>query len=280
MTLGEKIKIIRKQKGLTQAAIAKNKITRNMLSVIESDKASPSLDTLIYIAKVLEVSPAYLISDSEDVFLFEKMEKINSIKSQFKNKKFHECIEIIEQFDHIDDELEYILAVSYFELGKKAVLGGSLQSGEEYLEHSVFHSNRTIYDTSRIDNSILIYSALVKNIQSPLLELDTVNFENNLSIDFEFDFYKYLIGDTDYKQRNKIFEKHLKAKILIKERRYLDALSLMRSIEEEKTPESYNAYVVFSVYSDMENCYKQLADFENAYRYASKRLSIIEGFKS
>jgi hypothetical protein len=42
----------------------------------------------------------------------------------------------------------------------------------------------------------------------------------------------------------------------------------------------HNAYITFGVYSDLEICYKQLFDFENAYRYTSKRLSLIEGFQS
>ena len=42
----------------------------------------------------------------------------------------------------------------------------------------------------------------------------------------------------------------------------------------------YDAYTVFSIYSDLETCYKQLSDYEKAYLYASKKLSLIEAFKS
>jgi hypothetical protein len=67
---------------------------------------------------------------------------------------------------------------------------------------------------------------------------------------------------------------------MIKERNYHGALSLLKKLESEKTPASYNAYSFFSIYADMETCYRQLADFESAYRYSSKRLSMLEGFKT
>ena len=42
----------------------------------------------------------------------------------------------------------------------------------------------------------------------------------------------------------------------------------------------YNSFAVFGIYADLEQCYKQLYDFENAYRYSSKRMSMLEGFKT
>ncbi len=279
MTLGEKIKKIRKTKRLTQAELAAGKITRNMLSLIESDKASPSLETLYVIADGLGVSAAFLISEDDDDFFYEKKLSIKEIKKLYSQKKYQNCIDKIKQFKGSDDETEYILASSYYELGKSNVLIGSLKKAEAFLTLAKKHLQNTVYDTSKIKSGLLIYTALCNNIQSPLLELDCTAFEAMLGDEFEFDFYKYLLGDREHKQKNSVFEKHLKAKALIKERKYYEALDLLHSIEEEKTPENYNAYVIFSVYNDMENCYKQLTDFENAYRYASKRLSIIEGFK-
>ena len=46
MTLGEKLRRTRMEKGLTQAEVAGDRITRNMLSQIENDVASPSVGTL------------------------------------------------------------------------------------------------------------------------------------------------------------------------------------------------------------------------------------------
>ena len=72
----------------------------------------------------------------------------------------------------------------------------------------------------------------------------------------------------------------MSAKNLMRLRKYREATVLLKEIEERKNLATYNAYMIFGVYSDLENCYKQLADFEQAYKYAAKRLSLIEGFKT
>jgi hypothetical protein len=107
--------------------------------------------------------------------------------------------------------------------------------------------------------------------------MDSKSFEKNIREGFEYDFYKYLCSDKDYPQNNPGFKAHLQARELMKNRKYKEALTMLLDLTENK--ESYNAYLVFAAYNDIEQCYKQLLDFENAYRFASKRLSIIEGFK-
>ena len=50
MQIGEKIKMLRQSKLMTQSELAGNHITRNMLSSIEHGTALPSLSTALYIA--------------------------------------------------------------------------------------------------------------------------------------------------------------------------------------------------------------------------------------
>ena len=280
MTLGEKIKKARLEKKMTQSRLCESRITRNMLSEIENGKASPSFDTLAYIAKRLSLPLAYFLSEEDSPFIYLKSEAISDIKAAFVKKSYKECIAKIEKLGTYDDELYLLLSECYFELGKKSVLNGSLFSGERYLSKALEYADLTVYDTSRIKSSSLIYNALAKNMQSPLLEFDSKSYVLAVEEGFDYDFYRYLIGDSSYEQKNPLFSKHIKAKALIKDRKYSEAIALMKELEEERTKESYNAYVVLGLYTDLEKCYKQLLDFENAYRYASKRLSIIEGFKS
>ena len=50
MTLGQKLKKARLDRGLTQSQVVGDRITRNMLSQLENDLASPSVGTLEYLA--------------------------------------------------------------------------------------------------------------------------------------------------------------------------------------------------------------------------------------
>ncbi|MBE6532517.1 MAG: helix-turn-helix transcriptional regulator [Ruminococcaceae bacterium] len=279
MTLGEKIKSERLRQGLSQSELAGDKITRNMLSAIESDKANPSLNTLFYLAERLSVSLSYLFADEVDIPIQKKLLVIDDIKNGFKSKQYASCVEKILNIGFIDDELAYMLSVSYFNLGRDAVFGGSVSDAKNHFEEFAKYSDKTIYSTEVLNTLTLMYSALASNIQSPLLDFDIKSFEEGLRNEFDFEFYKYLIQDTDYPYNNTVFLRHLSAKDMIRQRKYSTAIPLLKSIENEKSTGSYNAYVIFGVYSDLENCYKQLADYENAYRYASKRISLIEAFK-
>lgn len=280
MTIGDKIKALRKKQKKTQAEICADTITRNLLSEIECGKATPSIATLKYLASRFDVSPAYFLSEDDDLLFFEKKKSIESIKSAFSEQKYAECIKLISSLSALDDELKYILAKSHFSLGRQAVLRGSLITGKKHLEQAKIYSYETIYDTEKINNLLIMYLALCENIQSPLLEFDVKAFESGLDPDFELEFYKYIISDYEYNYKNPVFSKHIKAKEFIKSRLYNDALRLLEEISNEKNPKTYNSYVMFGVYTDMEYCSKQMANFEAAYKYASKRLSMLEGFKT
>lgn len=65
MTLGERIKELRKEQGLTLVELAGSKITKGMLSLIENNKSNPSMDTLEYLAETLGVSISYLTQQGD-----------------------------------------------------------------------------------------------------------------------------------------------------------------------------------------------------------------------
>ena len=277
MTLGEKIKSIRTSKAITQNALSDGIVTRNMLSQIECSKASPSLETLTRLAERLEVSVAYLISDEENGFFYEKERKIDRIKELYKQNRFSDCIKECEKLSERDDEINLILAISYYNIGKRDVLFGALAKGESELATSIKYSSETMYDTADINNSALVYIALCKNIKSPLLEFNKDAFEKSVFDNLEYELYKYITKDFDYQYKNETLKNHAEAKKRMAARDYRGALDILLKIEANK--KDYNAHVFFNVYTDIEACYKQLLDFENAYRYANKRISLMEGFK-
>ena len=86
-TLGKRIKEARLAKKMTQSEVVGDFITRNMLSQIESGSATPSVKTLEYLCKVLEIEPNALLPDENDSKNAPDAEGYISIRKEFINKK-------------------------------------------------------------------------------------------------------------------------------------------------------------------------------------------------
>lgn len=99
--LGDRIRKIRKQKKMTLDALAGTELTKGMLSLIENNKANPSMESLTYIAQQLGVEMADLLGEvsSEELReVLERTEKIfNTPLSDFPDK-YMQLIKLIEPF--------------------------------------------------------------------------------------------------------------------------------------------------------------------------------------
>ena len=280
MELGEKIRAARLEKNMTQSDVASDKITRNMLSAIESGKATPSLDTLLYISAKLELPIHYLLSDDIPESQYRRNTLIPIIKEAFAKKQYSACIHYAKRIDDVDDEIAYMLAYSHFELGVASAKSGAFVTADKNFSSAEKYAEKTIYDTDNIRYRIPLYLSFVRNVNAPLLDLDLDAFKCAMSQSTDLELFKYVCNDWEYQYENPMFKKHAMAKIKIRERRYYDAITLLLEISEDKSDFETNAYLMYGVYGDLENCYKQILDFENAYKYVTKRMSMLEGFNS
>ncbi len=101
--LGERIRSLRKQKGLTLQALAGDQLTKGMLSLIENNKANPSMESLAYIAEQLDVDRNELlesVSTQELRNLLEKIEKLytKELLSEELLAKYKTIIEILSPY--------------------------------------------------------------------------------------------------------------------------------------------------------------------------------------
>ncbi|MFJ5770699.1 helix-turn-helix domain-containing protein [Psychrobacillus sp. NPDC093180] len=74
-TLGERIRKLRKQQKMTLEALAGTELTKGMLSLIENNKANPSMESLNYIAGRLDVDMTSLLEEVSNLELREILEK-------------------------------------------------------------------------------------------------------------------------------------------------------------------------------------------------------------
>jgi len=95
MTLGEKIRELRKEKGLSQAVLeSRSGVNAKLLSKYETGRVFPTADTLKRIAQGLEISADYLLFDNvpkrglsslKDLELFEKFKEVEQMDQENRN---------------------------------------------------------------------------------------------------------------------------------------------------------------------------------------------------
>ena len=108
MTLGQKLKQTRLARGMTQSQVVGDRITRNMLSQIENDLASPSVGTLEYLASVLNVRLSWLLADEQEEAEAGCTQRLREL---LKSGEYAACLELAPEHAP-DDEQALALAMA------------------------------------------------------------------------------------------------------------------------------------------------------------------------
>lgn len=116
MTIGDNIKVIRKEKKLTQKQLADEmNISRSYLGDLENNRKSPSMNTVESLAEKLGVSMLYLTTGKKalvDLTDEEKIESIKGIGETFKKKNELLRIDIKEDITQLlNSELNFIQTI-------------------------------------------------------------------------------------------------------------------------------------------------------------------------
>ena len=295
MNIGQKIKMIRTEKLMTQNELSGGVITRNMLSQIENGIANPSLSTVQYIADRLGVPAGYLLSDGAEEFVYNKTRVMKNIKRAYSGKNFELCREMcLSSFDDLDDELELILTDCCVGASVEYVKEGKLRLACEMLDEAIRHSKKTIYSTVTQLNRAYLMFYLLKKI-SPSLDSDEIDTE--ISEDllhhalFGDVFCKYvtvIFGNDEVKDidelmfnsseelsdEDKLYIAHMRARIYMQNKEYKRACVTLRSIMDGETvPQRLLLYICCA---DIEMCYKELEDYKGAYEFARNKMEILE----
>lgn len=96
--LGDRIRKIRKQKKLTLEAVAGRELSKGMLSLIENNKAKPSMESLAFIAGQLKVEVSDLlgeVSTDELREILEPAEKLYNTPVTELANKYRQLVELL-----------------------------------------------------------------------------------------------------------------------------------------------------------------------------------------
>ncbi len=112
MELAQRIKTARLEAGYSQRQLCGDVITRNMLSLIESGKARPSMDTLRHFAQVLGKPMSYFLE--EDAVTSPNQTIMQQAENAYKSGDFSAVLPLLEQYrapDELFDNTRYLLEV-------------------------------------------------------------------------------------------------------------------------------------------------------------------------
>lgn len=285
--LGKKIRELRIREGITQKELAGDKITRNMLSLIESGTASPSVSTLLYIAEKLKTPAGYFFSSTtDDEGRFLKLTVIENIKDSFSQKKYRECEEMCTEIpqDAIDDELSYILASSYMMTAAESAEKIRFRDALYDLERALLYSSRSIYCGESFGSSALFYREVIKSAASEQIP-EIISSIESVSEFVPASLVEYFISLKLIKSgekppfsfaRGSFYDRHVSALIMIADGKLHD--SQKRLMDLSLDPD-LPYYMQFRVLCDMEECANTIGDIKLAYSASRRKLELIEKFK-
>ena len=105
MEMGEKLRQARLAMGLSQRQLCQGIVTRNMLSLMESGSAQPSLETLKALSERLNKSISYFMD--EDTVTSPNQQIMAQARTAFSQKEYALALELLEQYQQPDSSFDW-----------------------------------------------------------------------------------------------------------------------------------------------------------------------------
>ncbi len=288
MTLGQRIRSARIERGLTQKQLVGDHITRNMLSKIENDNATPSVRTLKYLAEKLEYPVSYFMSDS-NYSDGTSPDGLDEMRRAYREARYTDCIDLLEgaPSSATTDEGYLLHALASLAAAHEAMQAGNMADAKGFADAADYYNKEGLYYSAEIDAEMSLILAECS------LVLDVSEFEENAkeyeravkSISFasRYDMAKaeYLLRTGETELAGRLMEKlpdggeetprllYLKGLMALAEGRGRDAAETLTRAEAAA---SGDRALSMQIYAALEKCYRDMEDFKLAYHYAAKQL--------
>lgn len=276
---------------MTQAALCGDYMTRNMLSQIENDLASPSLQTVCFLAKQLSVPIGYLLDEDADALVYRKAGLIEQIRAHYASGRWQDCIDTCKQLSDFDDELALLLADCYLQEGLETYRKGYLESARNLLDTCLRFTARTCYPKRAIEekaSTLLTIIDCAKEHKGSDPNLCIADDHVGFGEEYLYNTLLLLIDRGKHEPAAQLFDsvrlisplyrKHINARLAQAAYNYQRAAALLREVLEEATPEA-DALFLLRIYTDLENCSKSMSDYEGAYRAAVAKSELTDRFR-
>lgn len=282
--LGKRIKDRRKKLGLTQAQLCGSFMTRNMLSRIETGDASPSLDTLLFIAQKLKMPPSYfLCRDEKEEAEYTKIVKIKEARRFLATGQYKKCLDVCADLPSDDDEISFLIVNARIMNAIAAFDKGELSDSLASLEAAQTALHGTVYMYGEIRSQIKMLRLLISSLRSGTLP-KTEELPSGVPSFFSRERYMYVYALTfpetppslfwkDFPEESP-YRKHLSARLALSQGSYGAAIGLLKEAYEGAS----DSFAEYFILLDLEECARCCEDYKSAYEYSNEKLSMKEKF--
>ncbi|PKM69045.1 MAG: hypothetical protein CVU95_00200 [Firmicutes bacterium HGW-Firmicutes-2] len=296
MTLGQKIREIRLQLQMTQKELAGDFITRNMLSQIENDQATPSMKTMEYLAKQLGKSVGYFMDENhKDLSLSNIIVELMALN---EDKDYAASVELIEE------QIVHNPIVMRSKMMMDLYMNSYMYLGNKHMSDGVYEKAKLAYEKIlRYENDLLMVSdiylykvyAQLAEVCGYLLDIDLAktyhikskDLVNKILASREVQTMYLKLIEADYdgiiEDSNKVDIVDYDNYSLARYNRVLGSAFLNKGHYDkailylEKAIEIYSdetCYTIVSmIYEEMSKCYVELGDYKKAYDFLQKAQS-------
>lgn len=289
MNIGKRIRQLRLSKLMTQADLAGDQITRNMLCNIERGTALPSLPTAMYLAGRLGVPVGLLLAEEGGEFPYRKMIEMPNIRRAFAAGDFTGCLSLLHSSfpAERDDELSLLCAEAEFGAARNAFEEGRFRRAAAAFDRGVTAAGQTVYDTDSLRARTAVYFRYLSGV-SPTLSSDILP-ENEVSGARAFgdEFCEYFMAldalengrDGEVaayltRQEKSLYAARIRALILMKKEEYQEAEEALEALLAR--PELSVGALLYEIFGDLDLCCRKNDDYKRAYEFAGSRMGLLE----
>lgn len=289
MNIGKRIRQLRLSKLMTQADLAGDQITRNMLCNIERGTALPSLPTAMYLAGRLGVPVGLLLAEEGGEFPYRKMIEMPNIRRAFAAGDFTGCLSLLHSSfpAERDDELSLLCAEAEFGAARNAFEEGRFRRAAAAFDRGVTAAGQTVYDTDSLRARTAVYFRYLSGV-SPTLSSDILP-ENEVAGARAFgdEFCEYFMAldalengrDGEVaayltRQEKSLYAARIRALILMKKDEYQEAEEALEALLAR--PELSVGALLYEIFGDLDLCCRKNDDYKRAYEFAGSRMGLLE----
>lgn len=259
MHLGERLRKARLEAGLSQRQLVDGKITRNMLSQIENGSATPSMDTLLFLAERLGRPVSYFLGEEES-----GSPSLEKAWQSYESGDAAGALRILEQLPEgglpIGRERLLLKALSLLQLAQTSMEQGREAYAGSLLEQVRELEERLSFLPELRERRLMLRAAL----RLPVEQTQLPTLDDRLYL------YAYAAVRAEAPQRAAAYLdaaedntasrwRLLRARTHMAQGEYAAAAKLLQ-LEEKRKPEETVPL--------LEQCFRELGDFALAYHYA------------